>query len=255
MATKAQICNFIKLIAPDVQKAYLTLGKVKPSVCIGMACVESGAGTSKLMASHHALWGQKVGTGKTATKYWKGDFFVAKTKEEYTVGQHTVIKDAFRSYESNLQGALNYYELLNTSLYKRVQADADPATQMQQIKACGYMTSSTEVNSVLTYIKNYNLEQYDTVEALPVVSEAPKAADCPYAYPAITIRYTMQGNEVKWLQWQLNRHGSDLVVDGIFGNKTLESVKNFQSGHKDANGNPLVVDGIVGKLTKVALKL
>ena len=32
MATKAQICNFIKLIAPDVQKAYKALGKVKPSV-------------------------------------------------------------------------------------------------------------------------------------------------------------------------------------------------------------------------------
>ena len=75
MASKAQICNFIKLIAPDVQKAYKTLGKVKPSVCIGMACVESGAGTSKIMSEHHALWGQKVGTGKTATKYWKGDFF------------------------------------------------------------------------------------------------------------------------------------------------------------------------------------
>jgi hypothetical protein len=254
MATKAQICNFIKLIAPDVQKAYLMLGKVKPSVCIGMACVESGAGTSKLMASHHALWGQKVGTGKTATKYWKGDFFVAKTKEEYTVGQHTVIKDAFRSYDSNLQGALNYYELLNTSLYKKVQADADPATQMQQIKACGYMTSSTEVNSVLTYIKNYNLEQYDSVEALPVVPEAPKAADCPYAYPAITIRFTMQGNEVRWLQWQLNRHGSDLVVDGIFGNKTLESLKNFQRTHRDVYKRQLIVDGVAGSLTKYELK-
>lgn len=244
MATKAQICNFIKLIAPDVQKAYKILGKVKPSVCIGMACVESGAGTSKLMSSHNALWGQKVGSGKTATKYWGGKFFVAKTKEEYTVGQHTVIKDAFRSYDSVLQGALNYYELLNTSLYKKVLADSDYESQMRQIKECGYMTSSTEVNSVLNYIDKYNLTQYDE-------GASPDPVDmgvCPYEYPAITIKYTMQGSEVKWLQWMLNRHGYNLNVDGIYGPKTLEAVKDFQKNYH------LAVDGLVGKNTKSAIK-
>lgn len=246
MATKAQICNFIKLIAPDVQKAYKTLGKVKPSVCIGMACVESGAGTSKLMSSHNALWGQKVGSGKTATKYWGGKFFVARTKEEYTVGQHTVIKDAFRSYDSVLQGALNYYELLNTSLYKKVLAGSSPAEQMRQIKECGYMTSSTEVNSVLSYIEKYNLTQYDDAEA-PNVPKVDMGA-CPYEYPAITIKYTMQGSEVKWLQWMLNRHGYNLQIDGIYGPKTLEAVKDFQKNHN------LVVDSLVGKKTKAALK-
>ena len=244
MATKAQICNFIKLIAPDVQKAYKTLGKVKPSVCIGMACVESGAGTSKLMSSHNALWGQKVGSGKTATKYWGGRFYVAKTKEEYTVGQHTVIKDAFRSYDSVLQGALNYYELLNTSLYKKVLVDSDYESQMRQIKECGYMTSSTEVNSVLKYIRDYNLTQYDG-EASP---DPVDMGVCPYEYPAITIKYTMQGSEVKWLQWMLNRHGYNLRIDGIYGPRTLEAVKDFQKNHN------LVVDSLVGKKTKAALK-
>ena len=244
MATKAQICNFIKLIAPDVQKAYKTLGKVKPSVCIGMACVESGAGTSKLMSSHNALWGQKVGSGKTATKYWSGRFYVAKTKEEYTVGQHTVIKDAFRSYDSVLQGALNYYELLNTSLYKKVLADSDYESQMRQIKECGYMTSSTEVNSVLKYIRDYNLTQYDG-EASP---DPVDMGVCPYEYPAIAIKYTMQGNEVRWLQWMLNRHGYNLQIDGIYGPRTLEAVKDFQKNHH------LVVDSFVGRNTKAALK-
>lgn len=250
MATKAQICNFIKLIAPDVQEAYRRLGKVKPSVCIGMACVESGAGTSKLMSSHNALWGQKVGTGKTATKFWGGKFFVARTKEEYTVGQHTVIKDAFRSYDSVLQGALNYYELLNTSLYKKVKADADYATQMRQIKECGYMTSSTEVNSVLTYIEKYNLTQYDNVtgEASPAPDPKPDMGACPYEQPALDLKFTMIGKEVKWGQWMLNKHGYNLKVDGIFGPKTLEAVKDFQKK------KGLKVDGIVGRFTKAALK-
>lgn len=249
MATKAQICNFIKLIAPDVQKAYKTLGKVKPSVCIGMACVESGAGTSKLMSKHNALWGQKVGSGKTATKYWGGDFFVAKTKEEYKVGEHTVIKDAFRSYDSILQGALNYYELLNSSLYKRVQADADPETQMKQIKECGYMTSSTEVASVLRYIETYSLTDYDNVDGTPAPKPKEDTVACPYEYPAIELRFTMVGKEVKWLQWQLGRCGYDLKVDGIFGSKTLAAVKDFQKK------SGLKVDGIAGKRTKAALKL
>ena len=254
MATKAQICNFIKLIAPDVQKAYKILGKVKPSVCIGMACVESGAGTSKLMFSHNALWGQKVGSGKTAVKYWSGEFYVAKTKEEYTVGQHTVIKDAFRSYPDILTGARNFYELPNPSLYKKVKADADQATQMQQIKDCGYMTSSTEVNSVLKYINAYNLTQYDDVEASPV-PEVPKDPEpktdmgvCPYEMPAVTLKYTMQGKEIKWLQWHLNKFGYGLAEDGIYGKLTLAAVKDFQQKHD------LVVDGLVGKMTKAALK-
>ena len=98
MATEKQIKDFIKEIAPYAQKAYKELGKVLPSVCIGMACVESAYGTSKIMREHHAFFGQKVGSGKTATKYWQGAFFTSKTKEEYTVGTHTVITSAFRAY-------------------------------------------------------------------------------------------------------------------------------------------------------------
>lgn len=161
MATAAERALFIEEIAPCAQEAFKQLGKVKPSVCIGMACCESNYGTSKIMREHNAFFGQKCGTGKTATKFWSGTFFVSKTKEEYKVGQHTVIRDAFRSYPSMLRCCLNFYELLNTKLYARVEAGADYKKQMQQIKACGYMTSSTEVNTVLSIIKQYNLTKYD----------------------------------------------------------------------------------------------
>lgn len=161
MANATTIANFIEEIAPKAQYAYKILGKVKPSVCIGMACVESAYGTSKIMRNHNAFFGQKVGTGRTAKKYWDGTFFTSKTKEEYKIGVHSVIVSAFRSYKDMQQSVLNFYELLNTGLYSRVKADADYKTQMKQIKACGYMTSSTEVNSVLTLIERYNLTKYD----------------------------------------------------------------------------------------------
>ena len=160
MASATQIATFIEQIAPCAQYAYKLLGKVKPSVCIGMACCECAYGTAGSV-KYHSYLGHKVGSGKTATKYWNGTFVKLKTKEEYTVGTHTVIVDAFRTYESMQQCVLNFYELLNTSVYSKVKADADYRTQMAQIKACAYMTSSTEVNTVISIIEKYNLTKYD----------------------------------------------------------------------------------------------
>ena len=159
---KEQALEFIDMLAPIAQKAFNNIGKILPSVCIAMAIVESNCGQSNIMKKNNALLGQKVGTGKTAKKYWSGKFFVSRTKEEYTVGTHTIIKSAFRAYDNVEQCVFNYYELLNTSLYKKVVSNVDYKTQMQQIKDCGYMTSSTEVNSVISIIEKYNLTIYDT---------------------------------------------------------------------------------------------
>lgn len=215
MATAAQITAFIDMVAPLAQKAYKTLGKVKPSVCIGMACIESGYGTAGIMRQHNAYLGQKVGTGKTATKYWSKKFFTSSTKEEYTVGTHTTIKAAFRAYDSAEQCIFNYYELLNTGLYSRVLAGSNYREQMQQIKTCGYMTSSTEVNSVITTIEKYNLTRFDS-------------AQNTYTLTADLMRKGDRGDSVKWLQQQLNNNGAALTVDGIFGTKTEEAVTNYK---------------------------
>ena len=57
-----------------------------------------------------------------------------------------------------------------------------------------------------------------------------------------------KGDSVKLLQELLNKHGFNLTVDGDFGNKTEEAVKQFQ---KRLN---LTVDGIVGSKTFEALQ-
>lgn len=239
MASEQQIKAFIEQIAPCAQHAYKTLGKVLPSVCIGMACVECGYGTAGSVR-HHSYLGHKVGSGKTATRYWGGSFFLADTKEEYTIGQHTTIKAAFRAYDSMQQCVMNFYELLNTGLYKGVQKGASPAMQMMQIKACGYMTSSTEVNSVLKIIEKYNLTKYDSV-----VEQEPEGN--PYMEPVALLRNGMRGDGVRWVQYQLNAKGYNLIVDGIFGTKTESAVKDFQS-RADIH-----IDGIVGPQTRIKL--
>ena len=239
-ATEAEMKAFISRIAPLAQKAFKTLGKVRPSVCIGMACIESGYGLSNIMASHHAYLGQKVGTGKTATKYWQGASYNAKTKEEYTVGTLTDIRANFRAYPTDEMCIFNYYELLNTSLYARVQAGASYRTQMAQIKQVGYMTSSKEVNSVIAVIEKHNLTQFD-FDGVPATP-----AKNPYK---LVIKQGTQGDCVKWLQFELNRHGAGLSIDGKFGGATFAAVCQYQRTHDN-----LAVDGIVGTNTINSLK-
>lgn len=241
--TSAEKAQFIAEIAPFAVKAYAILGKVNPSVCIGMACVESGFGYgtdgSRLMYKHNAILGQKVGTGKTATKYWSGAAFSAKTKEEYTPGVLTTLPAAaFRAYNDLEQCIFNYYELLNTSLYKGVKAGVDYATQMAQIKACGYMTSSTEVNSVINIIKEYGLDIYD---------DDSTKTDPVEEYPII--RKGDRGNYVTAWQNYLTLHGYNCgAIDGIFGPLMLEAVTAYQVDMG------LVPDGIIGPLTWATVK-
>ncbi|MCD7724285.1 MAG: glucosaminidase domain-containing protein [Clostridiales bacterium] len=230
MATTAQIKAFIEEIAPVAQKAYKTLGKVLPSVCIGMACVECAYGTAGSV-KHHSYFGQKVGTGKTATKYWGGKFFTSKTSEEYTLGVHTTITSAFRAYDNMEQGVFNYYELLNTSLYSGVKIGTDYKTQMQQIKTCGYMTSSTEVNSVISIIEKYGLTQYDGQSSVS-------------ASISMTSSYTVGQNYT--LQYNM------YVRDSANGNKKkyLNLTANAKSnGYQDGQGY-----GILKKGTAVTCK-
>lgn len=240
MIPKSQIEAFIKQIAPCAQAAYKEFGKVLPSVCIGMACIECGYGTAG-SCKHHSYLGQKVGSGKTATKYWSGRFFKSKTTEEYKIGVHSVIVDAFRSYDSMQQCCLNYYELLNSKVYAKVKAGVDYKTQMAQIKACGYMTSSSEVSSVIKVIDKNYLTQYD------VIGEG-CTKRCPYPEPTSTRRPKNRGDGVKWIQWMLNTIGYKLEVDGIYGKITEGAVLDFQ---KKQN---LLVDGIVGIQTRTRLK-
>lgn len=239
MASATTIATFIERIAPCAQNSFQKLGKVKPSICIAMACVESAYGTAG-SCKHNSFLGQKVGTGKTAKKFWDGTFFKSKTMEEYTVGTHTPIVDAFRSYRDMQQCTDNYYELLNTGLYSRVKADADYITQMKQIKACGYMTSSTEVNSVLSIIQKYNLTKYDFNSGVVTGN--------PYRLTSTLMKVGSKGESVKWLQYALNEKGASLVVDGKFGDATERAVRTYQ----DLKG--LTVDGIAGKNTIAALK-
>lgn len=74
---------------------------------------------------------------------------------------------------------------------------------------------------------------------------------CEFPRPDVTIKFGMQGDSVRWLQWHLIAHGYDVGksgIDGIFGPRTKNAVGLFQQ----LSG--LVVDHCVGKHTKDALE-
>ncbi len=62
-----------------------------------------------------------------------------------------------------------------------------------------------------------------------------------------TLKLRSKGDSVRLLQELLNKAGHNLIVDGDFGKKTEQAVKEFQKKNK------LIVDGIVG--TKTWMKL
>ena len=66
-----------------------------------------------------------------------------------------------------------------------------------------------------------------------------------YPVPTEILRRGNKGNDVKWLQHQLNSHGFNLAIDGDFGWLTWRACRTYQRRQKGA----LVVDGIAGPKT------
>ena len=72
------------------------------------------------------------------------------------------------------------------------------------------------------------------------------------------IKTGSEGDDVTKIQNSLIKNGyknvsKDGTPDGIFGQRTLSSIKDFQSSNKDKMGNPLKVTGIVDDSTMEAL--
>lgn len=233
MASSAQAKEFIATIAPMIQDEAKARGYHVCSPIIAQACLESNYGTSSLGYRWHNYFGMKCGSA------WKGKSINLATKEEYTPGTLTSIRDNFRAYDSMEEGVSGYFDFINTKRYSNLKTATSPREYLELIKNDGYATSSAYVNSNMNVISRYDLERYDW-EELPEGN--------PYKLTKTPLRITCRGESVKWLQYELNKHGANLDVDGIFGQKTKLAVLLFQKDHG------LVQDGIVGRNTLSELK-
>lgn len=163
MATFAQIMTFIKMIAPVIIAECAVRGYKYPSAIIAQACIESAYGTSSLGYKYHNYFGMKCGSS------WKGKSVNLATKEEYSVGTLTAIRDNFRVYDSVEEGVRGYFEFISTKRYENLKQAASPRHYVELLKQDGYATSSTYVTTVNSVIIKYNLNQYDEGQEVKIV--------------------------------------------------------------------------------------
>lgn len=215
--TTAQCQTFIARIAPMIQTEAIKRGYHSCASVIAQAIIESAAGTSGL-AKYHNYFGMKCGSS------WKGKSVNFKTKEEYSVGTLTTIRDNFRVYDSMESGVKGYYDFISSARYANLKQARDYKTYATFLKNDGYATSSTYINTLCSCVVKYNLTQFDK-GYMP------------------TLRKGDRGEAVRNMQSFLTYRGYTLVLDGIFGPKTDEAVKAFQSERN------IDVDGIVGPVT------
>ncbi len=150
--------EFIDKIAGYVQKYAYVYGISVHSPIIAQAILESGWGESKLASQYHNYFGLKCGTK------WTGKSVNLTTKEEYTEGTLTTIKDNFRVFDSMEEGVKGYFEFIQLTRYHNLRGITDPKKYLETIKVDGYATSSKYVDSNMKLITQYELTKYDVKE-------------------------------------------------------------------------------------------
>lgn len=150
----AQVKQFVQQIAPIIVAEAKRRGYNVFSPIIAQAVIESKYGQSGL-AKYHNYFGLKCGSS------WKGKSVNMKTKEEYSVGTLTSIRDNFRAYSSMEEGVKGYFDFISTKRYANLKSASTPKEYLERIKADGYATSSTYVNTNMNCINKYDLTRWD----------------------------------------------------------------------------------------------
>lgn len=235
--SSAQAKQFINYIAPMIRAEAKRRGFKICSTIIAQAIIEGAAGTSTLAKTYHNHFGMKCG------KSWKGKSVNLKTKEEYTVGTLVTIKDNFRVYDSDEAGVSGYFDFVSAPRYANLKECANYKQYAEFLKADGYATSSSYIQTLCNTVTKYDLTRWDESEEVP-----------QHIQKRRTIKWTlpmMQGSDVVIIQRILVSKGYDIGsygVDGKFGKNTETAVKKFQAEHG------LKVDGIVGVKTWAMLE-
>lgn len=163
MATKMEVKKFIEIIFPIAQNEYKKGKKILPSVCIAQSCCESSYGTTKKMKNANAMLGVKVGRNKIHFgAAWHDKAYDTLTNECYDGKTYEQIHDFFRAYDSVEDCITDYYDILcSCSRYRGAVGEKDYVKAITAIKAGGYATSPTYIQTVTSIIRTNNLVQYD----------------------------------------------------------------------------------------------
>lgn len=172
---------------------------------------------SGLARKYFNYWGMKAGSS------YKGKTVAMNNKAGTDPGIYRV----FASMEDGCEG---YFSFLKYSRYAPLKKCTSSEEYLQKIGPCGWNSN-----------KGYGER---CASHLP---EVRKYLNVNYPVPTRILKRGAKGEDVKWLQWNLNKLGYSVGnIDGIFGSITENCVKDFQ--------RDMFVDGVCGALTLDKLK-
>lgn len=156
---------FIQTIAPYIVQEALTRGYKFPSAIIAQACLESAYGRSLLASEYCNYFGMKCGSS------WTGRSVNLQTKEEYTAGTLTTIRDNFRVYDSMEEGIKGYFDFISTKRYKNLLTAVSSYDYLALIKSDGYATSNSYIENCYRVVETYGLLVWDNTTTLSASEE------------------------------------------------------------------------------------
>lgn len=146
--------EFVEYIGAAAQIDYEKSG-ILPSVTLAQAILESGWGDSSI---GNNVFGIKCGDG------WTGKRINCATAEQAADGSYYGINADFRDYDSVVEGVGDHSDLLNKDLYASVKEacdNNDAYEACRQLQACGYATSHTYADKLISLIDQYDLRRFD----------------------------------------------------------------------------------------------
>lgn len=163
----SQVLDFVNQIAPYIVNEGRKRGYYVFSTVIAQAVIESRYGQSTL-AKYHNYFGLKCGTAWVLAKK---PSVTLKTKEEYTPGTLTTIKDAFRAYPDIAAGVAGYYDFISSKRYQNLKTAVTYRQYAEMLKVDSYATSSSYVNTLCKCVEQYNLLTWDVAVDVPIPNQ------------------------------------------------------------------------------------
>lgn len=187
------------------------------SVPIAQACKESAFGTSELAKRAFNFFGLKYKSNICKEYYIKPAIEQASDGNYYTVDDTKWCK--FNSIEEGVKG---YLDFINNSRYANLKGVKDYKTYIKNIKADGYCTSISYVESIINdYIFKYDLLEYDKNGGDNMSNSS------LVSYTKLVKNYTPM----------INKKINKITIHHMAGNLSLEVCGNIFNGTRQASSN------------------
>ncbi len=173
----------------------------------------------------------------------------------YDQSQRLTGYNAIVANGSKVKGAKGEFDCssLVSSCYSLAGLPVSPANTTRSLResflATGKFKVYTDAEHLTsdTYAKRGSLYLKEGSHVVMALEDGSNSKN-PHKEPLLTIKLGSKGEGVKWVQWELNRYGYKLDIDGSCGPKTDQAIWDYQAKHG------LVVDGKVGPKTRQSLR-